>query len=128
MKKLAFALVAMLALVFTGCKTETSEITVYVEDASEMPVAQRQVFYADWASLIIGEVLPSPEELATDINDSWEYAETNKDGKVVIPISLSVAKLKYQFMVFDLGVNKWVEETRELHRGVNDEIVFKVNK
>ncbi len=128
MKKLALVLVALLTMVFTGCKTENSQVTVIVQDLEGAPIANRAVFYGDWASLILGEVLPSPEELATDINDSWEYAETNASGKVVIPISLSVAKLKFQFMVFDLGVNKWVEETRELHRGVNDEIVFKVNK
>jgi hypothetical protein len=126
MKKLAFALVAMLALVFTGCKTETSEITVYVEDASELPVAQRQVFYADWASLIIGEVLPSPEELISGGSDVWDVAITNQLGVATIKIPLSVGSMRYQFMVYDYGTRGWKEQTVNLQRGKNEELTFKV--
>ena len=128
MKKLALVLVALLTMVFTGCKTETSKVTVHVEDTLGAPVADRLVFYADWASLIIGEVLPSPEELVLDYNDSWEYAETNKSGKVDIIIPLSLSKLSYVFAVYDRGSNQWIKETRELHRGQNEEIKFEVNK
>ena len=128
MKKLALVMVALLTMVFTGCKTEISKVTVHVEDTQGAPVANRAVFYADWASLIIGEVLPSPEELVTDINDSWEYAETNAAGNVEIQIPLSVSKLKYQFMVYDLGSFEWKDETVDLRRGQNEEIKLVVNK
>lgn len=126
MKKLALVLVAMLTMVFTGCKTETSTITVYVEDDMGLPVAQRPVFYADYASLIIGAVLPSPEELAYDTNDAWEYATTNALGIAKVQISLSVSKLKYKFMVWDEGTRGWKDKTVELRRGINEEIDLKV--
>ena len=126
MKKLALVLVAMLTMVFTGCKTETSTITIYVQDSDELPVAQRPVFYADWASLIIGEILPSPEELAYDTNDAWEYATTNALGIAKIQISLSVSKLKYKFMVWDEGSRGWKDKTVELRRGINEEIELNV--
>ncbi len=119
-------MVAMLTMVFTGCKTETSTITVYVEDDMGLPVAQRPVFYADYASLIIGAVLPSPEELAYDTNDAWEYATTNALGIAKVQISLSVSKLKYKFMVWDEGTRGWKDKTVELRRGINEEIDLKV--
>jgi len=126
MKKLALVLVAMLTMVFTGCKTETSTITVYVEDELGEPVAKRPVFYADWASLIIGGLLPSPDELITDTNDAWDYQMTNTLGIAEIKISLSVSKLKYQFMVWDEGSKGWKEKTVDLKRGKNEDIEFKV--
>ena len=126
MKKLALVLVAMLTLVFTGCKTETSTVTVYVEDALELPVARRAVFYADWASIIIDGIAPSPDELITGESDVWEYVTTDAMGVATIKISLSVSKLKYQFMVWDEGTKGWKEKTVELRRGVNEEIQFQV--
>ena len=51
MKKLALVLVALMTLALTGCKTETSTVTVYVEDSMELPVAQRAVFYATWFTI-----------------------------------------------------------------------------
>lgn len=126
MKKLAFVLVAMLTLALTGCKTETSTVTVYVEDSMGLPVAQRAVFYADWASIIIGEVLPSPEELIAGGSDVYDYAVTNALGVATIKIPLSVSKLKFQFLVWDNGTRGYKDKTVEIHRGVNEEIEFKV--
>ena len=128
MKKLAFVLVAMLALVCTSCKTETSKVTISVKDALGVPVANRYVIYTDEASYIIDAVLPSPEELATDLEECWEIAETNVAGTVTLDITLAVAKLRYYFEVYDLGSNKWIEKDVVLHRGVNETIEFVVNK
>ena len=126
MKKLALILVALMTLALTGCKTETSTVTVYVEDSMELPVAQRAVFYADWASIIIGEVLPSPEELIAGGSDVYDYVYTNALGVATIKIPLSVSKLKFQFLVWDNGTKGWKDQTVEIHRGVNEEITFKV--
>ena len=128
MKKLALIVVAMLTMVFTGCKTETSQVTVYVEDTLGIPVSGRYVFYADEASIVLDGLFPSPEELITDTEDCWEVAKTNEAGIVQINISLSVSKLKYHFMVYDAGTNKWLEKIVELRRGINDEISFTVNR
>lgn len=128
MKKIAFVLVAMFAIVLTGCKTERSKVTVTVEDSLGLPVAQRYVFYADYATLITDAIAPSPEELATGVSDVWEVATTNAAGFVTLDISLSVAKLKYCFMVYDMGSKDWKEKTVELRRGVNEEINFVVNQ
>lgn len=128
MKKIAFVLVAMFAIVLTGCKTERSKVTVTVEDALGLPVAQRYVFYADYATLITDAIAPSPEELATGVSDVWEVATTNAAGFVTLDISLSVSKLKYCFMVYDMGTKDWKEKTVELRRGVNEEINFVVNQ
>ena len=128
MKKLALVLVALMTMFFTGCKTERSTVTVHVEDTAGVPIANRYVFYADWASIIIDAALPSPEELATNVSDCWDVAQTNNYGEVVIPIKLSVAKLKYRFMVYDDGIHDWVAKDVTLRRGVNDEISFVVNK
>ncbi len=128
MKKITLVLVALLTLVFTGCKTEDSKVTVNVHDTLGVPVANRYVLYADYASIITEEILPSPEALLTDIPDYYEYAQTNAAGSVVIPMSLSVSKIKYYFTVFDEGSNKWIDKTVELKRGVNEEINFEVNK
>lgn len=128
MKKIAFVLVAMFAIVLTGCKTERSKVTVTVEDSLGLPVAQRYVFYADYATLITDAIAPSPEELATGVSDVWEVATTNAAGFVTLDISLSVSKLKYSFMVYDMGTKEWKEKTVELRRGVNEEINFVVNQ
>lgn len=116
----------MLTLALTGCKTETSTVTVYVEDSMGLPVAQRAVFYADWASIIIGEVLPSPEELISGGSDVYDYAITNALGVATIKIPLSVSKLKFQFLVWDNGTRGYKDKTVEIHRGVNEEITFQV--
>lgn len=126
MKKLALVMVAMLTMVFTGCKTENSTVTVYVENVLENPVAQRAVVYADLATIIIDAVLPSPESLATDIPEGWSYVITDASGKAVIPITLSVSKMDYVFEVYDYGKQQWISQTKKLQRGVNDAIEFKV--
>lgn len=124
MKKFAFVLVAMLAMVFTGCKTETAKITVYVEDELGMPVAGSTVLYADYVSLIVDGVLPSPEELVTGMSDCFDEAVTNVYGMANIDITMSVSKLKYYFLVYNPGTQKWMDKTVELHRGQNEEIDF----
>lgn len=128
MKKLALVLVAVLTVTFTGCKTETSKVTITVEDTAGAPVDKCPIIYADYPSIILGLALPSPESLATGIPEGWENAETNAYGTVVLNIPLSVSKLKYSFNALDRGSNQWKEETREIHRGVNEDIKFVVNK
>ena len=128
MKKFAFILVALLTLAFTGCKVENSKVTVVVEDEAGAPVANCPIIYADLASIIIDAALPSPEELITDTQDCWEYAETNNYGQVTINITLAVSKMNYCFMAYDRGSNTWVDKIVELRRGVNEEISFVVNK
>ena len=128
MKKLALVLVALLTIVFTGCKSEKSSVTIYVEDEMGVPVPNRYIFYADEASYIIDELLPSPDAMITNVNDSWEVAQTNAYGKVTIPISMSVDKMKYYFEVYDAGINKWIEKTPELVRGKDETIKFVVNR
>jgi hypothetical protein len=128
MKKFALVLVAVLTVMFTGCKTETSKVTITVEDTAGAPVDKCPIIYADYASIILGLAFPSPESLATGIPEGWEYAETNAYGTVVLNIPLSVSKLKYSFYALDRGSNQWPEKTVELHRGVNEDIKFVVNK
>lgn len=128
MKKVLLVLTAMLTLVFTGCKIENSNVTVSVEDTEGYPVANRGIFYSDLASIIIGELVPSPEELATGVSDVWEYAVTNRQGTVVIRIPLGVSKMKYEFLVWDEGAQQWITKEVELHRGENEEIRFVVNR
>lgn len=128
MKKLALVLVAVLTVTFTGCKTETSKVTITVEDTAGAPVDKCPIIYADYASIILDLALPSPESLATGIPEGWEYAETNAYGTVVLNIPLSVSKLKYSFNAYDRGTNNWVDTAVVIHRGVNEEITFRVNK
>lgn len=118
----------MLTLVFTGCKTETSQVTVYVEDKTGEPMADHYVFYADYASIILDAALPSPESLLTDVSDCWEVGKTNKAGSVTFNIPLSVAKLKYSFITYDEGTFEWVQKDVELRRGVNETVVLVVNR
>jgi len=128
MKKLALVLVAVLTVTFTGCKTETSKVSIHVEDYSGNPVDKCPILYADYVSIVLDFTLPSPESLVTDIPEGWEYAETNADGNVVLSIPLSVSKLKYSFNAYDRGTNNWVDTVVVIHRGVNEEITFRVNK
>jgi len=128
MKKIALVLVALLTLVFTGCKSEKSNVTVIVEDELGMAIANRHIFYTDEASYIIDELLPSPDAMVTNVNDSWEVAQTNAYGKVTLQISMSVDKMKYYFEVFDTGSNQWKEQTPQLVRGKDATIKFVVNR
>lgn len=128
MKKILLVLAAMFTLVFTGCKVENSKVTVSVKDTVGEPVNKCPVFYADYASIIWDAVLPSPEQLITNIDDCWEYAETNTQGTVTLNIPLAVSKLKYCFAVYDQGSHEWITKDVELVRGVNEEIEFVVNK
>lgn len=128
MKKIALVLVALLTLVFTGCKSEKSNVTVIVEDELGIAVPNRYIFYTDEASYIIDELLPSPDAMVTNVNDSWEVAQTNAYGKVTIQISMSVDKMKYYFEVYDAGSNQWKEQTPKLVRGKDETIKFVVNR
>lgn len=129
MKKILLVLVAMLTMVFTGCKVENSKVTVAVEDTNGAPVSGRYVFYADFASIIVGEVLPSPEQLITNIDDYWEYETTNAQGVATITIPLAVSKMTYRFMVYDEGSSDpWKYKDVSIHRGVNEEIKLVVSK
>jgi len=128
MKKLTFVLVALLTLAFTGCKVETSKVTVSVTDKAGAPLADRYVFYADAVSVILDAAMPSPEELITDTSDAWEVASTNAQGVVELSINLGVNKLSYCFMTYDYGKLDWEMQTVELHRGKNADVVLKINK
>ena len=128
MKKILFVMVAMLTMVFTGCKIENSKVTVSVKDTAGVPVNNCPVIYADYASIIIGAVIPSPEQLITDTEDCWEYASTNAQGYVNVNILLAFPKVKYCFAVYDRGSNEWITKDVELVRGTNEEIEFVVNK
>ena len=129
MKKILLVLAAMFTLVFTGCKVENSKVTVAVEDTNGAPVSGRYVFYADFASIIVGEVLPSPEQLITNIDDYWEYETTNAQGVATITIPLAVSKMTYRFMVYDEGSSDpWKYKDVSIQRGVNEEIKLVVSK
>ena len=132
MKKVIFAMIAVLAIAFTGCKVEDATVTVNVYDTAGTPVANRAVFYIDKASYIVGAVLPpSPTELMTGLDESgWQYVVTNKMGTVTFTIPMAVAKAKFYFLVFDEGSNQWVGANKEyeLQRGKNEEINFEVNR
>ena len=128
MKKLAFVLVALLTLAFTGCKVETSKVTVAVTDKAGVPLADRYVFYADVVSATIEELAPSPQSLITDTSDAWEVASTNAQGTVEFNIHLGVSKVNYYFMTYDYGKLDWEIKTVEMHRGKNEDIVLVINK
>ena len=91
MKKTLFILTALLAVVFTGCKVEKSEVTVYVADTEGNPMKNREILYTDMVSLILDVALPSPESLVTGIPEGWEYATANNQGVVTIPFDMSVS-------------------------------------
>ena len=128
MKKFFFVMIAMMAIAFTGCKVETSTLTVAVEDYQGAPVADRYVIYADYASIIIGGVLPTPDDLLLGTESYWEVARTNAQGTVKIQIPLAVSKLKYRVNAWDSGTMEWVGQDVELHRGVNADVTLKVNR
>lgn len=124
MKKILLVLVAMLTMVFTGCKIENSTITVAVEDKAGAPISGQYVFYADYASIVIDAIAPSPDELISGVEDYWEYEKTDAQGVAHITIPMAVSKMKYRFMVYDGGSSSepWVYKDVEVHRGVNDEV------
>ena len=128
MKKILFVLVAMLTLVFTGCKIESSKVTVSVKDTVGAPVNNCPVIYADYATIVLDALVPSPEQLITNTEDCWEYASTNAQGTVTVDIILGVSSMKYRFGAYDSGKNDWVWKDVNLKRGVNDEVEIVVNK
>ena len=129
MKKVFFAFLAVLAIAFTGCKTDNASVTVTVKDTANNPIASRAVFYTDKASLISESVLPPTPEALIGLDDSsWSYVETNSQGTVTFNVMMSVANLTYYFVVFDLGSNRWVQKEYNLKRGANQDIEFVLNK
>lgn len=130
MKKVLFALLAVIAIAFTSCKIENAKVTLTVQDTAGAPVANRNVFYIDKASYILGAVLPpTPTELITGLDESgWEYVQTNQAGTVTFNVPMAVAHANYYFEVFDEGSNQWVEKEITLVRGQNELIEFTVNK
>ena len=130
MKKVFLALLAVLAIVLTGCKFENANVTVYVGDKDGYPVAGRYVFYTDKASAILDVVLPaSPEELAgLEYDDVWDYEKTDRLGIAEFKILMGVAKMNYYFVVYDEGKKDWVTKEVTLKRGENEEIEFEVTK
>lgn len=128
MKKVIFVLVALMALAFTGCKVETSEVTISVEDKLGTPLKDRYVFYADVVSVVLDAALPSPEELVTDMSDAWDVAKTNAYGVVTLKIDLGVKELSYYFMTYDYGKMDWEIKTVKLERGKNADIELVVNQ
>jgi len=128
MKKFFFVMIAMMAIAFTGCKVETSTVTVAVEDMSGNPVADCPVIYTDYASFILNSLIPSPDDLLYGTESCWELAQTNAQGTVRLQIPLAVSKLKYRFCAYDSGILDWVGEDVELHRGQNAEVKLVVNR
>lgn len=129
MKKVLFAFLAVLAIAFSGCKSDNANVTVSVKDKANNPIASRAVFYTDKASLIAEAVLPpSPEELIGGGESSWSYVETNSQGVVEFKVLLSVADLKYYFIVYDDGSKSWAQKEVTLKRGGKHEVEFVLNK
>ena len=129
MKKVFFALLSVLAIAFTSCKFDNANVTVSVKDKDGDPVADREVFYTDKASMIIGALLPpSPEELIGLDDGSWEYRTTNKSGIANLKIMMGVASAKYFFLVYDKETRGWKDKEVTLKRGENQDIEFVVNQ
>ena len=129
MKKVFFAIMAVLAIACTGCKTDNASVTVTVKDTANNPIKDRAVFYTDKASLIAEAVLPPTPEALIGLEDSnWAYVETNSQGTVTFNVPMSVASLTYYFVVYDLGSKSPIQKEYKLKRGANQEIEFVVNK
>lgn len=128
MKKVFFALLSVLAIAFTSCKFDNANVTVSVKDKDGDPVAGREVFYTDKASMIIGAIIPSPEELIGLDDGTWEYAKTNKLGLANLKIMMGVASAKYVFIVYDEETRGWKNQEVTLKRGENQDIEFVVNQ
>jgi len=129
MKKVLFALLAVVALALTSCKFDNAHVSVYVSDEFELPVANRAVFYTDKASLIIGAVLPpTPDELIGMEDSSWEYVLTNQLGYAKFDVLMGVSSMKYYFIVYDEGTRGWKEKEVTLRRGENEDIEIQVKQ
>ena len=66
MKKVFFAIMAVLAIACTGCKTDNASVTVTIKDKANNPIKDRAVFYTDKASLIAEAVLPPTQRHSSD--------------------------------------------------------------
>ena len=130
MKKTIFFLAAIfVALSFASCEVDTSKVTVTVTDMNGNPIADRNIYYTDLASVIIGVALPDPDAPLKDENDNeLPHGTTNAQGVVTFTYSLAVSNLHYFFYVYDDGANQWLEKSLKLKRGYNSEIAFQVNK
>lgn len=130
MKKVLFVTAAIaLAFSFASCKVETSKVTVSVVDLENNPINDREVYYTDMASIIIGTFAPDPNApLMEDDGDSMSFGRTNAQGTVTFSFDLGVENLDYYFFVLDEGTNQYLSETVHLKRGNNAEVEFKVNR
>ena len=130
MKKVLFAISAvLLALTLASCEVDTSKVTVTVTDLEGNAIADRNVFYTDLASVIIGIAMPDPDApLKEDNDDHLRYGSTNANGTVTFHYTLAVSSLVYYFFVYDEGSNEWLEQSVKLKKGYNSEITFQVNK
>ena len=133
MKKYLLIAVACLSLVlgFSSCKVENSQVTVSVTDTEGAPVANRKVYYVDLASSIIDIFTPDPTDPLKEDDERLEevdYVVTNAQGTVTFNIPLMVKSLDFYFYVFDEGSRQWQEKTVKIHRGVNADVEFVVNR
>ena len=128
MKKILFALLAVLTLVLTGCKIDNAKVTVSVKDTAGNPVADRYVFYTDKISAITDLVLPSPEAMLEGDDGTWQYGSTNAQGTVTFNIIMVVPSLTYEFVVYDLGNGDPIIKEVKVKRGEANEVEFEVNK
>ena len=127
MKKVIFALFAVMAFAFTSCQNEAT-FTVSVKDTEGDPVADRYVFFKDKASMIADFVLPpTPEELL-GAESGWSYVITNRAGVVDVTFNIGFSKATYYFYVFDNGSQQWKEKEVVLVKGQNEPIDFVVNR
>ena len=126
MKKLFFAMLAVLAIAFTGCKVGNAKVSIYVEDKDGMPDAKCYVFYVSKAAYILDAVLPpSPEELiGAEDYSTWKYVVTDNAGTAKVDVPLSVSKANYYFVAFDEINQKWETKEVTLHRGQNETVEF----
>ncbi|MBR5677570.1 MAG: hypothetical protein IKX20_05480 [Paludibacteraceae bacterium] len=131
MKKVLFIVAACLtlALGFTSCKIETSEVTVSVTDMDGNPINNREVYYTDMASVIIAGLTPDPNTPVVGPDGEYlEFGRTNAQGTVTFVFYLGVENLDYYFYVLDEGSRQWKDATVHLKRGKNAEVSFKLNK
>ena len=130
MKKiLFFASAILLAFTFASCEVDTSKVTVTVTDLNGEPINNRNVYYTDLASVIIGVAMPDPAAPLEDDNENHlRYGSTNAQGTVTFTYSLAVNSLDYYYFVYDEGSNEWLSKSVHLKKGYNKEIAFQVNK
>jgi len=131
MKKILLVVAACMtiAMGFTSCKVETSEVTVNVTDRDGFPIANREVYYTDMASVIVSGLTPDPSTPITGSDgEELAYGKTDAFGTVTFRFDLAVENLDYYFYVFDEGSRQWRDKTVHLRRGKNAEITFEVNQ